>query len=165
MRTLILFRSHYGNTKLVAEAIARTIKSAGSEADVQDMRQELPELLPIDGIIIGAPTRMGRVTRKAKTVLRRIKKTGFGSKPVAVFDTIATMPTTPEEMEKARRWFEPGAVGIMKKMAIELGLNLLPEMLRCEVTGTKGPLAENAIAKADAFATAFLLFAQKAQRA
>jgi flavodoxin len=164
MKTLILFRSHFGNTKQVAEAMARKIRSTGNEADVQDIRQRLPDLRAIDALVIGAPTRMGRVTHKARSVLGRLKKKGFGDKPVAVFDTIGTIPTTPAELEKSRKWFEPGAVGIMKKISIDHGLTLFPDTLRCEVSGMRGPLAENAIANAEAFAAAFVLFAQNVKR-
>ena len=49
----------------------------------------------------------------------------------------------------------------MMKKAREHKLNLFPELLRCEVIDTKGPLAENATEKAVAFTNAFILFAQK----
>jgi hypothetical protein len=172
MKTLILFRSYYGNTKQVADVIAQQIKSAGHEVDVRDIRLGLPDLRDIDAIVLGAPTRMGRVTRKARSLLRHLKRRGYGDKPVAVFDTIAMAPpTTPrslllvsrsrEDMENSRKWLEPGAVGIMQKIARDHKLNLFPEILRCEVAGLKGPLAENVIGKAVAFATAFISFAQK----
>ncbi len=161
MKTLILYRSYYGNTKTVAEAIAQQIVSAGHEAAVQDLRMRLPDLESIDALIIGAPTRMGRVTGKARSVLRRLRKRGFGDKPVAAFDTVALLPTDPEEMAKARKYVEPGAVGIMQRIAKDQGLNLFPDALRCEVTGMKGPLADNAHTKAAAFASSFLAFAQK----
>jgi hypothetical protein len=161
MNTLILFRSYYGNTKQVAEAMAQRIRSAGHEVQVRDIRLRLPDLKEIDALIIGAPTRIGRVTRKARSVLRHLKRKGYGAKPIAVFDTIAMIPSTPKEMEESRKWLEPGAVGIMQRIARDNGLNLFPDTLRCEVVGMKGPISENAIGKAVAFATAFMSFAQK----
>lgn len=161
MKTLILYRSYYGNTKQVAEAIAQQIITLGHESSIQDIRQRFPDLQGVDAIIVGAPTRMGRVTRKAKSVLRHLKRKGHTDKPVAVFDTIAILPSTPEEMEKVKKWFSPGAVGIMQNVARDQGLKLFPETLRCEVAGMKGPLAENAIGKAIDFATAFISFAQR----
>ena len=160
MKILVLFRSHYGNTRRIAEAIAQQVKLSSHEAEVRDIRQRLPILQGVDGMVIGAPTRIGRVTHRAKSVLRHLKRKGFANKPLAVFDTIATIPTTPKELEESRRWIEPGAAGIMQKIARDCGLNLFPEALRCEVTGLKGPLAENAIGKAVAFTAAFISFAQ-----
>jgi len=135
--------------------------SKGHDASVQDIRLRLPDLKTIDAIIVGAPTRMGRVTRKARTIMRRLGKKGYGAKPIAVFDTVATLPTSPEELAEVKRWVDPGAVGIMHKAAKDQGLNILPETLRCEVTGTKGPLADNALEKAIAFSNSFLSFAQR----
>jgi flavodoxin len=169
---LILFRSYFGNTKQVADAIAQQIKVAGHEVDLRDIRLGLPHIMDIDAIVIGAPTRRARVTRKARSVLRTLSRMGYGDKPIALFDTISFSPPTPlgslllssrsrEETENARKWHEPGAVGIMQKIARQHKLNLFPELLRCEVIGTKGPLAENATVKAVAFATAFISYAQK----
>jgi hypothetical protein len=162
MKTLILYRSYYGNTKQVAEALARQIWSKGNEASVQDIRSRLPDLKGIDSIIVGAPTRMGRVTRKARTIMGLLRKKGFGTKPIAVFDTIAKLPTSPEEIAEIKRWVDPGAVGRMHQAAKDQGLNIFSESLRCEVAGTKGPLADNALEKAAVFAVSFLSFARKA---
>ena len=60
MKGLILFRSHYGNTKQVAESLARQITALGHEAVVQDLRQKLPDLQDLDFVMIGAPTRLAK---------------------------------------------------------------------------------------------------------
>jgi flavodoxin len=161
MKALILFRSFHGNTGRVAEAMARQFKTLGHEAAVQDVRLKLPDLSGIDVVLVGAPTRMGQVTRRAIEALKNLKKKGFGSKPVAVFDTCGILPKSPEKREKFKSFFEPGAVGILRKAAQQQGLNLYPEILRCEVIGMKGPLADNAIAKATAFAGALAAFVRK----
>jgi menaquinone-dependent protoporphyrinogen IX oxidase len=101
MKALVLFRSHYGNTKQIAEVIAQQINALDHESTVQDLRQKLPDLNNVDFIIIGAPTRMARVNRKALGVLKQLRKKGFAGKPIAVFDTYGPVPTEPEEMEKS----------------------------------------------------------------
>jgi flavodoxin len=156
MKGLVLFRSHYGNTKQVAEAIAARVRALGHESVVQDLRRKLPDLNSVDFVIIGAPTRMARVTRKALRVLKRLRKRGFGPKPVAVFDTYGPIPTKPEELEKGRKWLYPGAAGILQKRAGELGLNAYANTLRCEVVGMKGPLKDGELEKAAAFADDFI---------
>jgi flavodoxin len=156
MKALVLYRSHFGNTKQVAETIAAAVKGSGSGADVRDLRRRLPDLSAYDAALVGAPTRMARVTRRAKRVLKALKKRGF-TKPVAIFDTFGPIPTKPEELEKARKWLFPGAAGIMQALGMKLGLNIYAETLRCEVQGgLKGPLKDGELDKAAAFAKKFV---------
>jgi flavodoxin len=151
MKALVLFRSHYGNTKQVAEAIGSQITALGHEAVVQDLRLKLPDLENVGLIFIGAPTRMARVTRKALSVLKKLHERGFTGKPIAIFDTYGPVPTKPEELEKARKWLFPGAAGIMQNAAKGLGLSVYPQTLRCEVKDMRGPLAHHELEKAPAF--------------
>jgi flavodoxin len=156
MKALILFRSFHGNTKKAAEAMSRGIASLGHEAVLHDLRRRQPDLADIHCVLIGAPTRMGRVTRRAYRAIKRLRKKGIGEKPVAVFDTYGPVPTNAEELKKAEKWLNPGAVGRMREKAQELGLNVYPKILRCEVQGMKGPLKEGEAEKAAAFAKEFM---------
>jgi len=151
MKALILYRSYYGNTKQVADFLARQLMSQGHEAMVQDLQQKLPDLATFDLVMVGAPTRMARVTGKATSVVKHLGKKGFAGKPVAVFDTFGPVPVDPEEQAKNRKWFYPGAAGIMHQVAEEQGLRVYPEVLRCEVVAFKGPLKEQQLEKAAAF--------------
>jgi flavodoxin len=155
MKALILFRSHYSNTKQVADVLAKELAAAGIESVAADLRRKLPDLDEFDAILLGAPTRMARVTRRALSVLKRLSKKGWGKKPVAVFDTYGPEPATPEEMEKGRKWIIPGAAGLMHQRAKDLGLNTYEKTLRCEVQGMKGPLKDGQLEKAAAFAKEF----------
>jgi flavodoxin len=156
VKGLVLFRSHYGNTKKVAESIAEQITALGHEAIVQDVRQKLPDLQVFDFVMIGSPTRFARADRKALSVLKQLRKKGFTKKSVAIFDTYGPVPTKPEELEKSKKWLYPGAAGMMQRVAKEQGLNVYAETLRCEVLGgMKGPLAEHQLEKAASFATEF----------
>lgn len=152
MKALVLYRSYHGNTKQIAEAMSRQIQELGHESSVQDLRRKLPDLQGFDLILIGAPTRMARVNRKALGVLKTLRKRGFGQKPVAIFDTYGPVPTDPEELEKSRPWIIPGAAGIMEKTAKDQGLNVYPKTLRCEVQGLNGPLKEHEQEKAASWA-------------
>ena len=157
MKGLVLFISHYGNTKQVAETIAKQITDSGHEAAVQDLRQRLPDLIGFDFVAIGSPTRFARPAGKALSVLKQLRKKGFAEKPVAIFDTYGPVPTNPEELEKGKKWLYPGAAGIMQKVAKEQGLNVYPDTLRCEVLGgLKGPLADHQLEKAASFTKEFV---------
>jgi hypothetical protein len=156
MRALVLYRSHYGNTKQVAEAIAGELAALGHAAEVRDLRKRLPDLESFDLLFIGAPTRMARVSRRALHALKRLRKLGAAGKPLAVFDTFGPIPTEPEKLEKGRKWLFPGAAGLMLEAAKRLGLNVYPETLRCEVKGMKGPLVDGGPGKAAAFVREFV---------
>ena len=152
MKALILYRSFYGNTKQVAEAIAGELRAADHEAAVRDVRMKLPALQDTDIVFIGAPTRMARPGRRAMKALRGLKKAGLGAgKTVALFDTYGPVPATPEELEKSRKWLYPGAAGILQQAAQNRGLKVHPEVLRCEVKEMKGPLADQALEQAAEF--------------
>jgi hypothetical protein len=158
MKGLVLFRSHYGNTKQVAESIAQQITALGHEVIVQDVRQRLPELQDLDFFMIGSPTRFARADGKALRVLKELRKKAFTEKPIAIFDTFGPVPTDPKALEKSRKWLYPGAAGIMQRVAKEQGLNVYPEILRCEVRrGMKGPLADHQLEKAASFTKEFLV--------
>jgi flavorubredoxin len=157
MKGLVLYRSHFGNTKLVAESISQQITALDHEAVVQDVRQKLPDLQDIDFIMVGSPTRIARPDGKALKMLKELKKKGFTEKPVVIFDTYGPEPKDPVELEKSKKWLYPGAAGIMHNVAEEQGLNVYKDTLRCEVqAGMKGPLAEHQLEKAASFTREFL---------
>jgi flavodoxin len=157
MKGLILFRSHYGNTKQVAESIAQQTTALGHEALVRDVREKLPDLEGFDFVMVGSPTRFARADGKAMSVLKQLRKKGFTQKPVAVFDTYGPVPTDPVELEKGKKWLYPGAAGKMQQLAEEQGLKVYPETLRCEVLGgMKGPLADHQLEKAASFTAEFI---------
>jgi flavodoxin len=156
-KLLILYRSYYGNTREVVETMADRIRSMGHAAAVQDVRRRLPDIRGVDAVLVGAPTRMGRVNGSSRRVMKRLRRRRF-SGTVAVFDTCGIIPKTSEEIEKFMKFFKPGAVGLLKKAAQDAGLRLFPEILRCEVSSMKGPLVPDALTKAAAFAGALVYF-------
>lgn len=161
MKALVLYRSYRGNTKQVADRIARELATYGVKSEVRDLRRRLLDLDGINIILIGSPTRMARVNRRARRVLKRIGKKGFTEKPIAVFDTYGPVPTDPVELEKGRKWLFPGAAGILHKLAASQGLNVYPKTLRCEVQGTKGSLKDKELDKAASFAGEVVSFAEQ----
>jgi hypothetical protein len=155
MKALVLYRSHYGNTREIAEEMAKELRVRGIDSFVADLRRRLPDLAEFDAAIVGAPTRMARVTRKALRVLKRLHQKGMGRKPLVLFDTYGPLPATPEELEKGKKWLYPGAVGLMQEKAVAVGLNVYPKTLRCEVKGMKGPLKDGEKEKVATFIDEF----------
>ena len=156
MKGLVLFISHYGNTKQVAETIVKQITDSGHEAVVHDLRQKLPDLVSFDFVVVGSPTRFARANGKALSALKQLRKKKFTEKPVVIFDTYGPIPTNPEELEKGKKWLYPGAAGIMQRVAKEQGLNVYPDTLRCEMQAYKGPMADHQLEKAASFTKEFL---------
>lgn len=161
MKGLVLYRSYYGNTKLVAEALANEIVKLGHQAEVRDLRLRLPDMKDIDWAVIGTPTRMGRATWKARWALHRLRRQGFGKKLLGIFDTYGPLPVDAAKLEGDRKWFYPGAVGMLQAKAKKLGLNVYPEVLRCQVKEMRGPLKEGEAEKAAQFAREFVNVIEK----
>ncbi|MDD8026595.1 MAG: flavodoxin domain-containing protein [Acidobacteriota bacterium] len=151
MKALVLYRSHYGNTRQVADEIAKELRAKGVDPVVTDLRGKLPDFADFGAVFIGAPTRMARVTGKALRTLGKLAKKGWGPKPVVVFDTYGPLPATPEELEKGKKWLFPGAAGLMQAKAQALGLNVYAKTLRCEVSTLKGPLKDGEMKKVASF--------------
>jgi len=136
--------------------MAKELVIQGVESVVQDLRLKLPDLSSFHFILIGSPTRMARVNRKAKRVLKQIREKGFSEKPIAVFDTYGPVPTDLKELEKSKKSLYPGAAGILHMVAKTESLNVHSKALHCEVKGMKGPLGDNELEKAASFAKEFV---------
>jgi hypothetical protein len=107
--------------------------------------------------MIGSPTRFARADGKELRVLKELRKKGFNTIPVAIFDTFGPVPTDPKELAKNNKWLYPGAAGLMPRVAKEQGLKVYQETLRGEVQGgMKGSLAEHQLEKATLSTKEFL---------
>jgi len=153
---LVVYDSVFGNTKLVAEAIAQEIAAAGHQADLRYLREDVPRAAGADFLFIGSPTRMGKMTRATKRFVKRLGKETWGDRPIVIFDTYGPVPKTAEELAKARKWLEPGAAGRLADLARANGLAVRTPALRCEVTGLKGPLGPAELDKARTYTREFL---------
>jgi flavodoxin len=156
MKALILYRSHYGNTKLVAEEIARQLEAAGHDADAHRLRRRLPDPKKYDWVWVGSPTRMARASWRMMRCLRRLRWKGIGERPLVVFDTFGPMPVDPGKLQESEKWLYPGAAGKLAAKAQKLGLNVYDLTLRCEVKEMKGPLKDGEKEKIVQFVAGFL---------
>jgi len=156
MKALILYRSHYGNTKQVADEIVRQVVASGHDATAHRLRRRLPRPAGFDFVFVGSPTRMARASWRMMRALRRLRWKKIGRKPLAVFDTYGPVPSDPEEVKENEKWLYPGAAGRLAERARELGLNVYPEVLRCEVQGMKGPLKAGELEKVAPFVREFI---------
>ena len=141
-KVIITYESKYGNTKLVAEAIAEGVKeSSGVEAEFSEIKEvDLGKLVDYDAILVGSPNHMGRATRGIKNFIDKLGKLNLEGKLAAVFDTYMG-----GDFEKA-----------VKKMEKQLGekvsgLKIPVPGLSIRVDGMKGPVTEGELPKCREF--------------
>lgn len=157
MKGVVVYDSVYGNTKLVAEAIADQLKSEGHEAEMISLREGSGGPAAGDFMFVGSPTRIGRMTKKAKEFVEELDREHWKNRPIVAFDTVGPLP---EDEEKRKKWLsriEKSAATRMQELARRQGLRVHQEVLHVPVTGFKGPLAPDALDMAREFTHKFLM--------
>ena len=141
-RVIIIYESKYGNTKLVAEAIAEGMREvSGVETVLSELREvELNRLTGFDAILVGTPNHMGGATRSISKLIGELGKLTLEGKLAAVFDTYIG-----KDFEKAVKKMEKQ---IREKVS---GLKLAAPGLSIKVAGMKGPISEGELPKGKEF--------------
>jgi len=139
---LIVFDSWYGNTRLVAEEIARGISSTGRVTTTVTSVQELspPRLRQYDIIVIGSPNHLGTATRSVKRLLHRMAQERLDTKTVSLFDTCFRRQTA--------------SVTLQMKQALnreDPNLHLASPGISVVVDGMKGQIHEGEVSKCREF--------------
>ena len=109
-KILIAYGSRYGSTEEIAHSMAETLKNAGLETQLLDLRRtkqkDWPPLASFDGVLVGSGIKIGRWTKEATAFLKthadelkRLKPKGF---VVGVFVS-SGMASTPGQQDEARR--------------------------------------------------------------
>ena len=141
-KTIVVYESKYGNTKLVAETIIEGMKEvSGAEVAINELKEaDLSQLVDFDVILVGSPNHMGGATRGIRKFIDEFGKLNLEGKMVAVFDTYLG-----GDFEKAVRKMEKQ---ISEKAP---GLKLVTPGLSIRVKGMKGPIAEGELPKCKEF--------------
>jgi hypothetical protein len=155
MRSLVVYESSFGNTRQIAEQIAKSLAEAG-EVEVVSVDDELPDLAHVDLLVVGAPTHVHGLssTRSRKSAIEQ--RDGDGGEPgvgvrgwlealpllrrprVAVFDT---------RVHKAELLVGSAAHGIARRVQ-KHGYRLAVEPESFFVNGTPGPLEAGELERA-----------------
>ncbi len=147
-RAIIVYESIYGNTKKVAESIAKGMKQEGNiECKVVKTGEihHTDDLATFDIILFGCPNHNQEPARNMLKFLDRVAIVGLEGKTGAAFDT-----------------YTGGNKGVaLKKLEAVIqdklpGLNLVVEGFSALVNGRKGPLAKNEIERALDFGGRFV---------
>ncbi len=135
--TLIIYDSNYGNTKLIAESIAKTLGSNTKCVSVNDLQTTD---LRYDLIIIGCPINVWRPTPGIATFLKSLAPSQLTGKKAAAFDT------------RVKSIFSGNAAKRIGKALADSGANLIVPPIGFYVEGNKGPLLENELERAVSWA-------------
>jgi flavodoxin I len=141
MKTLVIYDSLYGNTKIIAQAIGDVIPGDAKVLHVGEV--DASALGAYDLLIVGAPTHGGGPSDPAKELLEKVQASALTGVKVAAFDTRHTA--------RLLRLFGFAAPKIAKSLQKKSG-TLVGAAEGFFVTGTKGPLKEGEIERAAAWA-------------
>jgi len=154
----IVYDSYYGNGTQVAAAIADELRAAGHEVRVVNLHKEKADQKALAGetdfLVVGGPTRMKHVSRRARGFAKDLAPKLWSGKPALVYDTYGPLDPDPAKNEGSK-WLYPGGVADLRKALVERGLKVFAEDLRCLVVEQRGPLAEGALDDARAVAGRF----------
>jgi menaquinone-dependent protoporphyrinogen IX oxidase len=152
IRSVIVYESHFGNTKTIAEAIAAELEAAGHEVELRNVRDRHPESPCADIIFLGSPVRMGSVSGRVKRFLGKLDVDAWKGKPIVVFTTTLKLPENATDAQRqSQEKYDRSAGRKLGELAKSAGLDAVEKLLWVEVTGLKGPLVETGIESARLF--------------
>ncbi len=141
MKTLVVYDSKYGNTEIIARAIAGAIPGDTTLLHVSEVQAD--ELGGFELLIVGGPTHGGGASESAKEVLESIPASALVGVNVAAFDTRLTW-----------WWIRPFGFAAPKiaKSLQKKGGTLIVAAEGFSVTGGEGPLADGEVERAAVWA-------------
>ena len=140
MKPIVIFDSNFGNTKLIANAIAEVLDS---EAVLVDEASKY-KLSDYNLVIIGSPIIGWKPSEKMGVFLSQIEGDQLSGAKVAAFDTRVKLFIHGDAMEK------------IAKMLENAGGDLIIEPMPFYVKGQNGPLLDGEVEKAKSWAKEIL---------
>ncbi len=145
MKSLVLYDSVYGNTKTIAETVA---KELGGDTVVMSIQEFKPEYLQeVKLLVVGSPIIAWQPTMKMMDFLMTLKSRMLDNRKAAVFDT------------RVGLFIHGDAAG---KIAVELaraGAVIISEPMGFKVKGKEGPLMKGEVERAAAWARSLRVLA------
>lgn len=138
MKGAVVFQSKWGDTRQIAEAIAKELEEAGLEVNctrIGDWDQDSS----IDFLILGSPTRVGKAYGPVKRLAVKKMKEGWAGKRFATFSTGAQMYGEKESTQ---------ASDYLDELLKENGLIELAPPFKAGVVDMHGPLVEGELERA-----------------
>ncbi len=139
MNTLVIYFSKFGNTQMIAEAIAGALNSEGNVRVINSEELSATDINGADLVVMGSPTHRMNLPEAVRPVFERLPKRILRGIPVAAFDTSYKMSW----------WLNHFTAG--KRLAQKLrklgGKQVVPPEIFL-VTGREGPLYDGEIERA-----------------
>ena len=147
MKSVVIYFSKFGNTKKVAEVIAKELKSAGPLTLRSYDEIKISELKEADLVVMGTPTYNMNLPKSVKPLFDKLPKKILRSKNVASFDTSYKMPKFLSPFTAAKK--------LNSKLGRLGGKKIVPPETFL-VTGKEGPLFEGELEHAKKWAKTIL---------
>jgi flavodoxin len=87
MKSCVIYYSHFGNTKAIAEAIAGVLADAGEVRTTSLNELAAADLADADTVVVGSPTHYQNLPKAVRASLAELPKRVLRGKRVAAFDT------------------------------------------------------------------------------
>jgi flavodoxin len=151
MNVLVVYFSKFGNTQMVAEAIAQEIATElRPEGSVQVISLDTiaaEDLEAKDLVVMGSPTHNMNLPKNVRPAFESLPKRVLKGIPVAAFDTSYKMSWWLNHFTAAKR--------LSQKLGKLGGKRIVPPET-FHVTGREGPLYDGEIERSRAWATSIL---------
>ena len=152
MRTLIIYQSYYGNTRLIASSLARHLKELGDVVlyDIE-RHQNGFDFTSFDLVVIGGPTRYARISVPMQRFLKSPKVKGLLERPVVAFDTRYGLEHKHNLFVRLLIWLRGYGVQDLEKRLDKLAVKRVVEGEGFAVNGPEGPLSDHTEKRVGAF--------------
>lgn len=147
MNALVVYFSKFGNTRMVAEAIAQALEPAGSVRVLNLDQLTVSDMEEADLVVMGSPTHRMNLPEAVRPVFERLPKRILRGTPVAAFDTSYKMSAFLARFTAAKR--------LAKKLRKLGGKRIVPPET-FHVVEREGPLYEGEIERAREWAELIL---------
>jgi len=141
--TLVIHFSKFGNTKMVAEAIAEELGSAGPARVTSIEQLTNTDLKEIDLIVMGSPTHNMNLPKVVRPILEQLPRGIFRGIPAVAFDTSYKLSTFMARFTVAKK--------LARRLSKLGGKRIVPPET-FHVEGREGPLYPSEIERAKKWA-------------
>ena len=134
MRSLIVYDSYFGNTKLIAETIAEVLGSDTQIVHVSEFKKDM--LKDVELLIVGSPILGWKPSENISAFLMSFGNGELEGVNAGTFDT------------RAKIFFHGDATKKMSEILEMLGAKIVLDPMYFYVRGTKGPLFDDELENA-----------------
>ena len=147
MNTMVVYFSKFGNTKLVAEAIAEPLEAAGFVRVISSDQLTASDVRDADLVVMGTPTHRMNLPEAVRPVFDALPRRVLRDTPVAAFDTSYKMSWLLARFTAARK---------LDQRLRKLGGRRVVPPESFFVEEREGPLYEGEIERARAWSVSIL---------